>query len=99
MKFITLLSAGLLLASSAQAFDRTDLCGQLSKLALRSAQLQRTGEGLVQTIQQIVPPDEEDSMQRFIAGVVLVGYGTAMMGGDPTEMATEFYYSCMGEHS
>lgn len=99
MKFITLLSAGLLLASSAQAFDRTDLCGQFSNLVLRAAQSQRSGEGLVQTIQKIVPPDEDDRIQRVLAGAVLIGYGTAMMGHDPTETATEFYYGCMGEKS
>ncbi|KFI30693.1 MULTISPECIES: hypothetical protein [Haematobacter] len=90
MRFF-LLSAGLMLAPSAQAGE-ADRCLAVATMALRAASAAEAGISLPDFAATVPDPS------RTATGIILVAYGLYIIGGDaPRMIAAEIYDGCMGE--
>ena len=93
MKFATLLSAGLMLAPSAQASER-ESCLAVANLALRAASAAEAGMSLPDFADRLPAHD----LPRTAIGIILVAYGLYLIGGDePRAIAVEIYDGCIAE--
>ena len=93
MKFATLLSAGLMLAPSAQASER-ESCLAVANLALRAASAAEAGVSLTAFAESLPP----SVMVPQVEGIVMIAYGIYLLGDEaPRQIAWEIYSDCMGE--
>lgn len=95
MKFATLLSAGLMLAPSAQAAEtQDDRCMGVAEYALRSASAAEAGVPLF-TFLSIVAPEGPSKEE---LGTIFIAYGIYLLNSkEPMTIAANLYNVCMGE--